>query len=145
MWLNGSGKLTHFGPCYFLVGLHDIARLILILYYLTSMFKTIIDTIFLYSFDTISRKIVVTRMSRILSCFINFGSWWWPSTDEMWAALLYSLEPTYLGTWDCKEGVRSLAAARELGSSRQHIYGEKNQISNLGFIYTCAEILLFLY
>ena len=42
------------------------------------------------------------------------------------------------------EGVRRLAAVRELGSSRQYIYGGKNQISNLTFIYTCAEILLFL-
>ena len=41
------------------LGLHNIARLILILYYLSSIFKTIIDTIFiqyLYTvFDTISR------------------------------------------------------------------------------------------
>ena len=32
-----------------------IARLILIVYCLASKFKTIIDTIFIYSFDTISR------------------------------------------------------------------------------------------
>ena len=61
----------------------------------------------------------------------------------MCAALLYPLGPTYLGTWGHREGVCRLAAARELGSGRQHTYGEKNQISNLVFIYTCAEILLF--
>ena len=39
-----------------ILGLHDIARLILILYCLASIFKTIIDTIFIYTvFDTISR------------------------------------------------------------------------------------------
>ena len=42
-----------------------------------------------------------------------------------------------------REGVRRLATVCELGS--RHIYGGKNQISNLTFIYTCAEILLFLY
>ena len=43
------------------VGLHDIARLILILYYLASIFKTLIDTIFIYSFRY-DIKIVVTRI-----------------------------------------------------------------------------------
>ena len=37
------------------------------------------------------------------------------------------------------------AAAPELDSGRRHIYGGKIQISNLAFVYTCAEILLFLY
>ena len=59
--------------------------------------------------------------------------------------LLYPLGPAYLGMWGHREGVHRLAAARELGSGRQHIYDGKNQISNLAFIYTCAEILLFLY
>ena len=63
----------------------------------------------------------------------------------MRAALLYPLGLTYLGTWGYREGVRRLAAARDLGFGRQHIYGGKSQISNLAFIYTCAEILLFLY
>ena len=34
---------------YFTLGLHDIVRLILILYSLASIFQTIIDTIFIYS------------------------------------------------------------------------------------------------
>ena len=41
------------------VGLDDIARLILILYCLVSIFKTIVDTIFRYSF-WYNIKIVVT-------------------------------------------------------------------------------------
>ena len=52
------------------LGLHDIARLILILYCIDSIFKTLIDTIFLYNFRY-NIKIVVTRMSRILSCLEN--------------------------------------------------------------------------
>ena len=64
-------------------------------------------------------------------------------THEMCAALLYPLGPTYnLGTWGYTEGMRRLAAARELSSGRQQIYGVKNQISNLAFIYTFAGILL---
>ena len=47
--------------------MHDIARLILILYCLVSIFKTIIDTIFIYSFGY-NIKIVVLR---ILSCLEN--------------------------------------------------------------------------
>ena len=47
--------------------------------------------------------------------------------------------------WGNREGVRRLAAVRDLDSGRLHIYGGKNQISNLAFIYTCAEMLLFLY
>ena len=43
------------------VGLHDIARSILILYCLASIFKTIIDAIFIYSFRY-NTKIVVSRM-----------------------------------------------------------------------------------
>ena len=60
-------------------------------------------------------------------------------------ALLYPLGPAYLGTWGNREGVRRLAAVCELDSGRWRIYGGKNQISNLEFIYTCAEILLFLF
>ena len=63
----------------------------------------------------------------------------------MCVPLLYPLGTTYLGTWGYREGVRGLAAARELDSGRQHMYGGKNQISNLAFTYTCAESLLFLY
>ena len=139
------------------LGLHDIVRLILILYCLASIFKTIIDTIFLYSFQY-NVKIVVTRMWRILFCLeknltiylahkgafvnsINFGSSWWQSTDDMCAALLYPLGPTYLGTWGYRERMRRLAAAHDLCSGWPHIYGGKNQISNLAFIYTCSEIL----
>ena len=63
----------------------------------------------------------------VLSCLnINFGSFWWPSTNEMSAALLYPLGPTYLGSWGYREGVRCLAAPRELGSNRRHIYDGKN-------------------
>ena len=44
------------------------------------------------------------------------------------------------------EKVRRLAAAHQLYSARQHcIYGGKIKISNLEFIYTCAEILLFFF
>ena len=53
-------------------------------------------------------------------------------------APLYPLGPAYLGTRGHREGVRLLAAARELDSGKRHIYGGKNQISNLTFIYTCA-------
>ena len=42
-------------------------------------------------------------------------------------------------------GVRRLAAARELDSDRRHIFGGKNKISNLAFIYAGTEILLFSY
>ena len=59
-------------------------------------------------------------------------------------ALLYPLEPTYLGTWGFRERVRRLAAVHEPDSSRR-IYSGKIQISYLVFIYTCDEILLFLY
>ena len=58
-------------------------------------------------------------------------------------ALLYLLEPAYLGTWDYREMVHRLSAAYELDSG--HVYGGKNQISNLAFIDTCAKILLFFY
>ena len=47
---------------------------------------------------------------------------------------------TYIGTWGHTERVRHLAAVHEPDSGRR-IYGGKNQISNLAFIYTCAEIL----
>ena len=41
--------------------LHDIARLILILYCIAKIFKTIIDKIFIYSFRY-NTKIVVSRI-----------------------------------------------------------------------------------
>ena len=47
--------------------LHDIARLIFILYCLASKFKIIIDTIFIYSF----RYNIKIEVSRILSCLEN--------------------------------------------------------------------------
>ena len=42
--------------------------------------------------------------------------------------------------------MRRLTAAHELESAGRHVYlwPEINQISNLAFIYTFAEILLFL-
>ena len=52
------------------VGLRDITRLILILYCLVSIFKTIIDTIFIYSFRY-NIKIVITIVKKILSCLEN--------------------------------------------------------------------------
>ena len=45
----------------YFIGLCDIARLILILYYIASIFKTIIDTIFVYSFRY-NIKIVMSIM-----------------------------------------------------------------------------------
>ena len=104
-----------------LVWLHDIARLILILYCLASVFKTVINTIFLYSFRY-NFKIMVTRITRILSCLIIFGIFWWPATDEICAALLYPLGPAYLGTWGHRKRMRRLAASRELGWPAAHKY-----------------------
>ena len=54
---------------------------------------------------------------------------------------LYLFRSTYLGTRGHKEGVRRLAAVHELDPVRRYIYGGKNQISNLAFIYACAEIV----
>ena len=55
---TGDGKEVEFQA---VLGLHVMCRLILILYCLASIFKTIIDTISIYSFRC-NIKIVVTRM-----------------------------------------------------------------------------------
>ena len=52
----------------------------------------------------------------------------------------------YLGTGDHRKEVRRIAVARELDSDgRRHIYGGKNPISNLAFIYTylCRNFIIF--
>ena len=56
-------KNKNFAKIFFFtkIGLHDIARLIFILYCLDLIFKIIIDTIFIYSFRY-HIKILVTRM-----------------------------------------------------------------------------------
>ena len=70
-------------------------------------------------------------------------------------ALLYPLEPAYLGTWGYKAGLLRYVRLQGEGapptggaltnSGRRHMYGGKNQILNVASTYTCAEILLFLY
>ena len=47
--------------CVFGLGPHDIVRLILILYCIASIFKTLIDTMFIYSFRY-NIKIIVSIM-----------------------------------------------------------------------------------
>ena len=43
------------------ISMHDIARLILILHFLASMYKTILDTILIYSFQY-NFKIVASKI-----------------------------------------------------------------------------------
>ena len=92
------------------------------------------------------KRKIITEKREGLSSLTKFSS------DKGWRgdwrrvpALLYPLGLAYLGTWYHREKVRRLTASHEPDSGRRRMYSEKNQISNLAFIYACAEILLFLY
>ena len=61
----------------------------------------------------------------------------------MCAALLYPLRPTYLGTWGYREGVRRLAAARELWPVA-HIWQKKSNFKFGIYIYLCQNFIVFL-
>ena len=58
----------------------------------------------------------------------------------MCAALLHPLWPTYLGTWGYRERVRRLTAARELGSGRHHVNGEKSNFKFGIYLYLCRKL-----